>query len=158
MVTQAVIPRFHWLVYGSPGSNVSCRVSISVVGKTALNALKLSLTTTIGFVNTSALLASARRVAWVNRYDWHAFAFGLVFDLQAKIAKSPVRESCALPASDGCPTFTDAAEFLDGNAAVAVLRLSHDGFTDDMVGVFLKASLSASQLAQLAFRDRKSVV
>ena len=98
--------------------------------------------------------AHLRGISWVYRNYRYSYPLSFVLNLCPQVKERPVCMSCALITPNRYP-IPYPAQFFERDRAIGVLRLSHDAFTDSMVGVFLKTSLllrNAFKFALCGFR------
>jgi len=141
--------RFHWPVYSGPNTDVPCRVGVSVVSVSTLNAPKDCLTRSVALVNAAAGRAGLRCIPRIHEDHRHTGKCSLVDDLRFQVGKRPAMQLRALTAASLYP-IANAREFFKGNGATGAMRLLHDLLADDVVSVFRKSRLASTNLTQFA--------
>lgn len=139
--------RNHREVDGSPIPDVFGGVEISLFAMTALLTNKLGLAFTIRFVAIPARATSARSVARVYHNQRNASQSSLVVNKDAKLRERPVSMFGSLSALNGCP-LSNAGQFLNGNRSLCALRFRDKILANAVIGVSLKAALSAAQFLE----------
>jgi len=99
IVSREATGRDNRLHDNSPGY-VYSGIMISVVAMSALDTTERSLTLAVLFCTVSALATSTRRVAWVNRVQWHAGKNCFIGEELTQLSKRPTALPCTLRVSN----------------------------------------------------------
>lgn len=124
---------------------------VCIIGMFARHTGEGGLIGSVLLVDTAALGALPRGVAWIDIDDGNASAAGLVSYKASKLREAPVTQSCALIAAGRYP-LANPFEFFNGDPPRGAFSIQHDSLGDAVVYVFLIPRLLSCQLAQPAFR------
>ena len=104
----------------------------------------------IPLVDRSTARTALARVTWIDGYNRHASALGIVGQECAELAERPVRQAIAMSAPGRYPS-ADIGQFLDRNSALGAFSIHHDSLRDHMVGMFLEPRLFAGEFLEPPF-------
>ena len=131
-------------VYNRPAANVERGVEISVETMTTRLTNKLRLALAVLFRTVTARATPLAGVARVNNYEKDTRESGFVSQKLPQLSETPTTHSCPLRASKPS-ALTDVRQIFNRQSACAVLRLTNKLFTDTVVRVSSKVSLTASE-------------
>jgi hypothetical protein len=134
-----------------PACDVDRSDVVGVVRETARLTNKIGLSSTVGFVLTPALGASARCVSSVDTHHGNSSETCLVRQERSKLKERPSRVRRSLTLPHGYP-LADMCQIFQRYPSRGVPSLRDDAFRDDVVRVGTKAGLLARETLEVSFR------
>jgi hypothetical protein len=118
---------------------------------TTHDTTELGLRTAIAAFRVPTGATSLTGVGRIDRNDRHTRPQRFVADKRSQLAEGPIAVSCSLLWPSNPRPLTNAREVFQCNRPLCALGLGNQPLADHVVGVFLKAPLTAFQLAQAPF-------
>ena len=127
-------------VGGCPACDVDRSDVVGVVRETARLATELGLAPAVGLVDVVATRTGARRVAWIDRDNWHTRKCTFVGQERPELEERPSGVHRSLALLDRYPT-ADTQEILQGDSTAGAFGLGDDVLRNGVVHVGTKTGL-----------------
>ena len=133
-----------------PSRYLTRRIGVCVVGVSTSCAEKLRLAFSASLIDRAATGASARRIAWIDKFNRDPGSFRLVQNEAFQLVKRPAVQTAALLFTSPYPN-AETLEILKSNPALGAFSNVYYLFGNYVICVSRESLLFASTTAQQAF-------